>query len=384
MRGYFDANATTPMWEEAVSVWQQAVQEWWGNPSALYTLGSNAKARLEQAREKIATLRGVQPEQVVFTSGATESNNAILRSWLERPGKGVVSVAEHPSVSWTLQEAGEQVENWPVKDNGQVSLNWFRQRLKQGKPPEWVALQSVNNETGVIQPLREVLKLLEGTQVRLLCDASQQWGKLDTGLLSPRVWEVSSAHKFGGPKGVGWLILGDPEERAEIQRGGAQEHGLRAGTENLAAILAMVTAVECIEQWWAKGNLQKSHTEREALERVLLDRIPGIQIAGAKASRVWNTTMLIMPRHENHRWVTRMNRKGFSFGTGAACSTGKLKGSAGLRAMGFSRDERSRALRISAGWWTRAEDWQALAESLVETWRELEAESRESNVIVIP
>lgn len=382
MRGYFDGNATTPMWEGAILAWEKVSREQWGNPSALYGAGVKAKVDLQRIRERIAESRGVGAEAVVFTGGATEANNAVLRHWLDQEGKGIVSVAEHPSVAWVLKSFPEKVENWPVKNNGQVSLNWLRQRLKQGSLPSWIALQSVNNETGVIQPLQEVLKLLKGTPVKLLCDRSQQWGKLEVLPATPFVWEVVSAHKFGGPKGVGWLISGNPEERIEIQRGGGQENGYRAGTENLAAVASMETAWEEVESWW--NTRRPDGALRDGLEQFLKTHIPGIQIAGEEAPRVWNTSLLIMPRHENHRWVTRMNRKGFSLATGAACSTGKLKGSDGLKAMGYSREERGRLVRISAGWWTASEEWQAVGEALVETWHELEQESGESNVIVIP
>lgn len=382
MRGYFDGNATTPTWEEAIRAWENNARECWGNPSALYGMGAKAKAELQRVRERIAESRGVSAEAVVFTGGATEANNAVLRHWLSQEGKGVVSVAEHPSVAWVLKAFPEKVENWPVKNNGQVSLNWLRQRLKQGSLPTWIALQSVNNETGVIQPLQEVSKLLKGTPVKLLCDRSQQYGKLELEVGAARVWEVVSAHKFGGPKGVGWLVSGNPEERIEIQRGGAQENGYRAGTENLAGVVAMEAARQKVEQW-RSTRLPDSHL-RDELESFLKTHLPGVQVVGEEAPRVWNTSLLIMPRHENHRWVTRMNRKGYALATGAACSTGKLKGSDGLKAMGYSRDERGRVVRISAGWWTAPEEWQGLGEALLETWQELEKESSESNVIVIP
>jgi cysteine desulfurase len=381
MRAYFDGNATTPLWAEASDEWRRLGETHWMNPSALYEEAVMARSCLDEYRQQLASETLGRAEDMIFTGGATEGNNAVLRHWAASLGGGLVSALEHPSVSWVLTEPHSVAELWPVCRSGQVSLEWLKERLQKEKPPAWVALQSVNNETGVIQPMDEVLKILQPYDVPLLCDASQHYGKLPSRAWGDQVWVVGCAHKFGGPRGVGWIRMGRDREKFSIQYGGGQERGVRAGTENLQAVGAMVVALRKAQQWRAGETLMKS--ERDRMEERLLQEIPGVVIVGRESPRVDNTSLIIFPKHNNHRWVSRMNTLGFCIATGAACSSAKEMQSSGLLAMGYSIEQAKRAVRISAGWWNTASDWIGLTEALLQVWNRLEGEDS-SAVIELP
>ncbi len=379
MRVYFDGNATTPLWPEACEEWRQLGETRWMNPSALYEGAAAARLCLNEYRQQLAVETCSNPDDIVFTGGATEGNNTVLRYWIKGLGCGLVSAVEHPSISWILDEGEAGAELWPVNKSGQVSLDWLEQRLQQGKPPAWLALQSVNNETGIIQPLEKVLALIRPHGIPLLCDASQHYGKRAPCLWEDLVWVVGCAHKFGGPRGTGWIRMGTGREKFRILNGGDQESGRRAGTENLQSIGAMVVALQKVQQWRSGENEMES--ERNRMETELLRRIPGLHIAGRESPRVANTSLLIFPRHYNHRWVARMNTLGFCLATGAACSSTKEVQSSGLLAMGYSVEQAKRAVRVSAGWWNTLQDWRALTDAFLRVWQALEEETSSSSVI---
>ncbi|MCX6937189.1 MAG: aminotransferase class V-fold PLP-dependent enzyme [Verrucomicrobia bacterium] len=229
-----------------------------------------------------------------------------------------------------------------------------------------VVIMAANNETGVVQPWSEIAAVCRAEAVPYLCDATQWLGKLPgAGLGACGAWVIASGHKFGAPKGVGFVKL--PAGRAEpdfrVQGGGLQEGGRRAGTEDVASIAALSAAlVEC-EQRHVIWESQREGWRR-AFERELVVTLPGTRIVAADADRLWNTVFALMPHGEATRWIARLDKREVQVSTGAACTTGKDGPSHVLAALGVTPEESRRALRISAGWGTTEADWAALLAAL--------------------
>lgn len=371
---YFDANATTPLHPDAREAWLHASETLWQNPGAPTAPGTRAHAFLEECRQRLLTkFNGTDTSTVVFTSGATEANNAVIASEARRfPGMAaIVSAVEHSSV---LEPAcwhfGSRLKSLPVDALGVVRLDALEKLLAPGGVA-LVGVMAVNNETGVIQPLAQVNALAKRYGARLLCDATQWFGKMPARALPSCDYLVGSAHKFGGPKGVGFLAFNACENSIfSAQRGGGQEKGIRAGTENLPGIAAMLAAFDSAENFTATTT-----KAREAFEEEILCRLPGTLIHGRGTLRVWNTVMLSMPDHGNLRWLKRLERRGFIASTGSACSAASGKLSHVLAAMGCGDALARRALRISALPATTPGDWLALAHALENISRELEADA---------
>lgn len=338
-----------------------------------------AKRLLEDLREEVADRLGCdEPERVVFTSGATEANNAVMRFAAQKNAECVaISAVEHPSVRDAAQANFTEVVEWLVAD-GWSELVMGREDFSL------LSVMAANNETGAIQPWQAIAEKCRELDVWYHCDAAQWIGKEDTKLLGRCDFVTGCAHKFGGPKGVGFLSL--PEKAAADDRasvgfaslvGGPQENRHRAGTENLSGIAAMVTAWRERDEQLAQANfISEKAGARDQFEIGLVGKIDGIGVVGADGERMWNTSMLMVPAHSNLKWLTRLSRRGFAISTGSACSAGKGNPSHVMEAMGLDHDEMGRVLRISGGWETTAEDWQALAAALIEVWEELESGER--------
>jgi cysteine desulfurase len=243
-----------------------------------------------------------------------------------------------------------------------------------------VAVQAANNETGVLQPWIEALALCREHGVPFLCDATQWLGKLPARGLGECDFLIGSAHKFGGPRGVGFLKCPSKGRFHPLLRGGGQEDGRRAGTENVAGVLSMLAALEAREAGFAAESTERVGASqavpdvetireriawREQFEQELLTAVPGARIAGAAAPRLWNTVSVIMPdMGKQPRWVIKLDKTGFAVSTGSACASGREKPSHVLDAMGCTASEASRALRFSSGWQTTKRDWSTLLEAL--------------------
>lgn len=373
---YFDCNATTPMSEAARTAWASCAEEYWQNPSSLYREAGLAKQRLEECREDLADCLGIdEPERIIFTSGATEANNAII-GYFGRHLSGLVAVSgiEHPcveaSASHYLGEA--RTRTIPVDpESGVIDLDlvssWIRNR-----EVEAVSVMAANNETGTLQPWSELASLCREQGVYFHSDAAQWIGKLPAGGLGACDFLAGSGHKFGGGKGCGFLVL--PEEgRAEDFTGlvgGPQEEGRRAGTENLPAVAAMVTALE----EHGDDSLSRLPGERSGGRNAFEEQVEstiGARAIGSKGERLWNTSMILLPHTKNLKWLTRLSQMGFSVSTGSACSAGRGNPSRVMASMGLEFEEMGRVLRLSGGWETTAEDWAALAAALEEVDRAL-------------
>lgn len=367
---YFDHNATTPILADARQAWLEAAEKLIGNPSSPHRVGARADAALTEARQKLAACLGCDPLDIVWTSGATESNNTALYhlgfavdSWDEVWISGI----EHPCVLEAARRYfPKQLRPIPTLRSGIIDLTWVDERLRRTRPKA-IAVMAANNETGVIQPWRQVLAMCREYEVPFFCDATQWIGKLPAAGLGECDFVSGSAHKFGGPKGVGFLKCPVQGRVHPLLLGGPQEEGRRAGTENVAGVLAMVAALQAREQAMARGETQPRVRWRELFEAGLRENLPGSEVLGAGQEHLWNTVSALMPAADcQQRWVVKLDKVGFAVSTGSACASGREEPSHVLAAMGYSPAEAARVLRFSSGWETTEKDWQALGAALVE------------------
>lgn len=367
MNGYFDFNATTPLHTAAREAWLRASEKHWHNPSSLYRDAGVASQQLEAARERLGELIGAEAERIVFTSGATESNNALFAT-LPPDACVAVSAIEHPSVREAAR--GRRCVEMTVNGDGLVEPETVRQIIAQHAPVV-VSVMAANNESGALQPWREIAAVCREQGVRFHTDAAQWTGKLDAVELGAVCdFVTGSAHKFGGPKGCGFLVLPEEASRLGFLRGGPQEHGRRAGTENYAAVEAMVTALEVIVPRLSEIAETQARL-RDGFLSAMRDSFDGLRVISEGAPRLWNTALMVMPAHENLKWLTRLSRRGFSISTGSACSSGKEGSSVVVTALGASAEELRRVVRVSGGWETTQAEWDALAGAFTEVGTEL-------------
>lgn len=308
-----------------------------GNPSSPHAPGRHARDLLERSRRALAAHLGVAADRVVFTAGGTEANNLAL---LGLPGPRLVSTIEHPSVL----EADPTALHAPVDAEGVIDLVTLEALLAEHRP-RMVALMLANNETGVVQPVREAARLAHAAGALLHCDAVQAFGKLPAALPDLGVDTLSvSAHKLGGPPGVGALALGPQIEPSALLRGGGQESRRRAGTPNLPGIVGFATALELGRSWDAIERL------RHELEHDALARCPGALVLGVGTPRVPTITCLARPGRAGEVQLMALDLAGIAVGIGAACSSGRIGPSHVLSAMGVPSELARCAIRVSLGW----------------------------------
>jgi cysteine desulfurase len=364
MQHYFDYNATTPLSDAAGNAWLSASARHWHNPSSLYRDAGFASHALEAARERLATLLGCEAQRIVFTSGATEANNALFAS---HQGRALVSAIEHPSVREAASGwlGAERVNEVPVDEQGLVQPLVLAQCIAQHNPG-LVSIMAANNESGTLQPWLDLLAVCREHSIPFHTDATQWIGKLASNQLGACDYITGSAHKFGGPKGTGFLVLRDEEESLRFLRGGPQESGRRAGTENYPSIEAMVTALEQLEPRLSEIEVTQSSL-LHSFEQRMKQAFPGLRIISENAPRLWNTSMMVMPVMSNLKWLIALSKLGFSISTGSACSSGREGSSVVVSALGASDDKLRRVIRVSAGWDTTAESWDALFDAFVKS-----------------
>lgn len=359
---YFDHNATTPLHPVARQAWLEAADKFVGNPSSPHRVGRRADAALEEARHKLAVMLGCQAHDIVWTSGATESNNQVFRHFagaLPSDATVCLSAIEHPSVAESAEHCfGNRALRIPVGREGAVDLTWLAEELVRRRPG-LVAVMAANNVTGVIQPWEQVLELCRRHGVPFFCDAAQWVGKEEATGLGGCDFASGCAHKFGGPRGIGFLKCPSQGPCSPLLLGGPQEEGRRAGTENVAGALSMVAMLEA-----RRALLPEREARREVRDRFvrrLLAALPGAEIAGAARPRLWNTVAARLPEVDcRQRWVVKLDKLGVAVSTGSACSSGKEEPSPVLLAMGYAPGEAGRVLRFSSGWETTEQDWDTL------------------------
>ncbi len=352
---YLDHNATSPIRPAVYDVMVEALKTG-GNPSSVHRVGRRARATVEQARRQVAALVGALPAEVVFTSGGTEANNLALVG--ARAKRVIVSAVEHDSVRLARSDA----KTLPVDGNGVVDLEMLERMLETSGQPALVSVMFANNETGVVQPIGDVVRLARRAGALVHCDAVQGAGKARVDFHGLGVDYLSlSAHKLGGPTGVGALVVSGDTPLTPDRRGGRQETNRRAGTENVAGIAGFGVAAELAGQGLAVEAM------RDQLELALVQIAPGARVFGAGAPRLGNTSCISMPGVPAEIQVMALDLAGVCIGAGAACSSGKVQRSAVLAAMGIETAEAETAVRISLGWSTVAGD----IERLIAAWRDL-------------
>ena len=366
MNGYFDWNATSPLHPDARAAWLRASDVSWHNPSSLYKEGAAARDLLEHSRERAADYLNCTPEEIIFTSGATEANNALIRWFADSSSAPILfSSLEHPALSDPATAfLGPRAITFPANPDGTTDLNALEHLLITHRPA-LVSLIAASNETGVLQPWPEALALCRQHGALLHTDASQWIGKILTPNPGIADFVTISAHKFGGPKGIGILKIPDSLRRFRSLRGGPQESSRRAGTENTPAAAAMLAAWDAAVSFLASNNTESLAAPRDSFESSLLSALPNLEIPGRSAPRLWNTSLLLMPSGTNTKWVARLSRAAFQVSTGSACSRGG-GASEVLAAMNIHPDRARLAIRVSSGWSTHPDSWSALASAFLD------------------
>ncbi|MBX3747012.1 MAG: aminotransferase class V-fold PLP-dependent enzyme [Verrucomicrobiae bacterium] len=361
---YFDHNASSPLIEAARLAWLDSAHRTPGNPSSPHRPGARADHALQLARETLATRLGAPAHRLVWTSGATEANNTALHHVAHTSTGDVwISALEHPCVlAAATRWFPGRVQLIPARPSGVTDLDWIADRLPHHRPA-LIAVMAANNETGVLQPWPDLLRLCLHHGVPFLCDAAQWLGKLPAAGLGDCDFVSGCAHKFGGPPGTGFLLA--PPNLKPLLVGGLQEDGRRAGTENVPGAAGCAAALLDREDALARIPHELRQRDRDAFEARIANAIPGLQIVGRNAPRLWNTSALLLPPVDcRRRWVVRLDKLGFAVSTGSACSSGREKPSHVLQALGLDATG-DRLVRVSAGWETSADDWSALADALL-------------------
>jgi cysteine desulfurase len=366
-RVHLDHNATTPLRPEARAEFLRAVDALGGNPSSVHASGRAARAELDDARERIAAALGVEGEELVFTSGGTEANNTALFGALP-PGRPLyISAVEHSSVrevAEALQKEGRDVTILPVDPEGRLDVPATKAAL-EGRKSGLLSVMGANNELGTVSPfgeLRAVLEALPADSCPLWhADCVQMLGKLP---LAPRELSLDlasfSAHKVGGPLGVGVLWCSKSTALSPRLYGGGQESGLRSGTENLPAIAAAAVAIELAVQeqaaYTAKTSSLARHFWGEIQEALPAARLLGPPIESTE--RLPNTLCVLLPKADGRVLVPRLDLEGLEVSAGSACSSGSIEPSPVLMALGHNEADARAALRLSLGRETSAADLQ--------------------------
>lgn len=366
LSAYLDWNATAPMREEAIAAVAETLARC-GNPSSVHRAGRDARRSLERARRQVADLAEVAPSEIAFTSGGTEANRLALAGVPKR--RVFVSAVEHDSLRYAAPDAA----SIPVTPSGTVDLDALDRALAAEKSPALVSAMLANNETGIIQPVAEVARIARGHGALFHCDAVQGGGKLPLSRAALGADLLTlSAHKLGGPMGVGALVVGGHVDFTASRNGGGQERGRRPGTENLPGIVGFGVASELaaarLGEWEAIADL------RDAAERRLLAIAPDAIVYGRDAARLPNTLCISMPGVPAATQVMALDLAGVMVSAGAACSSGKVARSHVLEAMGVPAAEAECAIRVSLGWSTTGAD----IDLLVSAWAALSARSRAS------
>lgn len=376
---YFDYNATAPVMREAREAWLEVTEKIGGNPSSMHQAGSRAAVLLADAREKLAAYLGCHPLDLIWTSGATEANNTVMHHFAKKlgpTGEVWISAIEHPCVFDSAQHYfGKRARLIPVTSEGVIDLDWLTTELADSRPG-LVGVMAANNETGIIQPWREARAICHQYKVPFFTDAVQFIGKMPLAGLGECDYISGAAHKFGGPRGVGFLKIPHRSSIAPLLFGGKQENSRRAGTENVPIIAAMMAALDAREKQIARSEHLLRKVWRDNFEAAFLRALPGATIIGQNQPRLWNTVSALMPEGDRKlQWVIRLDRAGFAVSTGSACTTGKEEPSHVLSAMGYKTAHAVRAVRYSAGWETNEAEWDALLKAIVKVHGEMQSKA---------
>ena len=340
---YCDYNAGAPVRAEAAVAMSRAMAAG-GNPSSVHSTGRRARALIEDAREKLATMLGASAENVVLTSGATEALHLAPTS--AGASSLIISAVEHDAVFEHATRGLKSQLIVPVDANGVIDLTALGALLAQAPKPAFVAVQLANNETGVIQPIARVSALCREHGALLLVDAAQAFGRIPVDIAGlDASYLVVSSHKLGGPPGAGALVLAPGAPFAIARFGGGQERGRRPGTENMPAVVGFAVAAE-----WALRDLDEDVARLAAMRDRFEAGLPRDAVVfGASTKRLPNTSNFALPGLSAETAVIAMDLEGVAVSSGAACSSGKVRSSRVLAAMGVAPELAKGALRVSFG-----------------------------------
>jgi cysteine desulfurase len=365
---YLDYNATTPLCDAAREAMMPYLERHFGNPSSVHAAGREARAAVDNARDKLATLLRIKPHEIIFTSGATESCNLAVFGLARRQSAGVGHIISAQTEHHAVLNAVEHLEKYEgfqvtwlnVSRDGVVDIDHLANSIR----PETrlVSIMAANNETGVIQPLREISQICRERGVLLHSDTVQAFGKIDVDL---SLVDAASfcAHKFYGPKGTGLVFLRSGLSLQPIMFGGAHENQRRPGTENVAAIAGMAAAAE-----WTLGNRDTEQKRQQQLRDELWTRIaqnvPNAKENGANAARLANTLNVSLLGLDSEMLLIGLDLEGVCASSGSACMVGSVRASHVLLAMGMPVERARSAVRFSLGKWTTAQEIEAAGEAV--------------------
>ena len=360
---YLDNNATTPLRKSAITGMLDAMGPP-ANPSSVHSFGRSARSVVESAREAVATLAGCSPENVVFTSGGTESNNLVLAQY----DNVITSAIEHDSV----RHVHDRCQLIAVDENGIVDLDQLAAKLSliddALKPNTIISVMAANNETGVIQPIGQIAEMARRSNLAFHSDMVQVFGKSHLDFTNSEISYASfSAHKIGGPTGVGALLVRSGCRLASLLRGGGQEQGRRSGTENLVGIAGFGAAAA--DALGEIDHYNKMAAWRDDFETRMLDERDGIAVFGKSVPRLGNTSCIAAAGKAAEAMVIAFDLAGVAISAGSACSSGKVRSSHVLEAMGVG-ESAGEAVRISGGWATVKSDFETLADVFLRLYKQ--------------
>ena len=365
---YLDYNATTPLCDAAREAMLPYLDRVFGNPSSVHAAGREARAAIDNARDKLAALLRVKPNEIVFTSGGTESCNlavfGLARCRMERGGHVISAKTEHHAVLNAIEHLekheGFEVTWLNVSREGIIDVDQLADAIRP--ETKLVSIMTANNETGVIQPMREISRICREGGVLLHSDMVQSFGKIDTDLSLVDAASFA-AHKFYGPKGVGFLFLRGGLSIQPIMFGGAHENERRPGTENVAAIVGMAAAAE----WTLHGCQQEQEREaqlRNELWTRIAQNVPDAEQNAANAPRLANTLNVSLLGIDSEMLLIALDLEGVCASSGSACMVGSVVASHVLLAMGLPMEHARSAVRFSLGKWTTADEIKAAGDAV--------------------
>jgi cysteine desulfurase len=357
-RVYMDNNATSPLLPEVLEAMRPYFIEEFGNASSIHHHGQNTRAAVERARESVAAMLGCRPSEIVFTSGGTEGDNLAIFGLIKTGDHIITSTVEHHAVLHAckqLQKRGCEVTFVPVDGRGIIDPADVKRALRNNT--KLISIMMANNETGVVQPVEEIGRIARETDVEFHTDAVQAAGKIpiDANEIGCDLLSISG-HKMHAPQGTGALYIRKGTLIEPLFYGGNHERQRRAGTENVAGIVALGKAAEIAQAGLLDGTITRLGKLRDRLQSVLIEKLDAVGVNGAGALRVPTTTNIHFDHIEGEALVIALDLKGLAVSTGAACSSGAIEPSHVLTAMGLPPEQARASLRFSLGKQTTEED----------------------------
>jgi cysteine desulfurase len=349
---YFDYNATAPLHKNVIKKIQSLKFEEFGNPSSVYKIGRNSKKIVEEVRRNILSTLKAKNYDLIFTSGATESNNLAIKGFIKKNNiKTIYSLeTEHASVIDVVKNLDIEKIFFKTNSNGTVNLKEIEETLSKQTVPFLVSIMFANNESGIIHPIKEISKIVKKYKGIIHCDGVQSLGKIEIDLdnLDVDLFSISS-HKIGGPTGIGALLINSRNNISPEITGGGQEKNLRSGTENFLGIVGFGEAINEVKNLTNICNFEIKNN-RDLLEANLKKLSNEIKIFGEDTDRLGNTCYFAYPSMTSENQVIALDQKGICISSGAACSSGKVEPSHVLKAMKVDDKYIHSAIRVSLGW----------------------------------